>query len=496
MALLFMDGFDKYGPINTASAVVAAQLIAEWTSWSVGGANIVAALSTSGYAAQVLNSVTATKTLSTNYARLIGGLRFAGSFGGQSVLIQFRDGATPQCSLTLETTGVIHLRTGNQAGVDLATGATVSVNSIHYVEWDITFGATASYQVWLDGVSLFSGTGNTRGGTTNNYANAIALLQAAVGTWVIDDLYLFDSTGTTNNAVLLTSPRVETTFPVSDSAVQFGFGAAILGAPTQRVAAFTAPVANTLYLRRFTPAVSCTLNSISIIPAATNGTASYRGVVYTDSSGAAGTLMSSGSTVIGITTGVALTLPLTTSQSLTAGTPYWLGFMDDTNANLQESDGNILGYRASWTFTSGAPATAPAMTSGQPSAVLWGNLSGISGANYYEVSQQPPLGAPSYVFDATVGHEDLSNFAPMSATPAVVYVMAVKAYCQKSDSGAKTASLRTRSGATDSGGSLTGQVLGTSYGWLSSYFPTDPNTSAAWTGASLNAATSGFRVDS
>jgi hypothetical protein len=230
------------------------------------------------------------------------------------------------------------------------------------------------------------------------------------------------------------------------------------------------------------------------MPGASSGAANYRGVVYGDTAGAAGALLSSGTQVTGVTSGTATTLPLTTPQSLSAGTQYWLGFINDTSVNLQQTDGSNLGYRAANTYASGAPGTAPAMTSGQFSWLIWGNLTGITGNNWYESAQQPPSGPYSYVFDATVGHEDLYNFAPV-ASP-TVHAVAVKAYTQKSDAGTRTVSMRTKSGSTDSGGSLTGQAQGTTFGWLGSYFPTDPNTSAAWTVAALNAATSGFRIDS
>jgi hypothetical protein len=497
MALLFLDGFDKYGPVNSAIANVPALLTAgEWTSWTASGAAIVAGLSNIGSAVQVQGNSTATKTLAANYSRLIGGLRISATLGNQTTLMQFRDGATAQCTISLETTGIVNLRSGAVSGTILGSSAAITANSTHYLEWDITFGTSAAYAVYLDGVSVISGTGNTRAGTTNNYANALAIFPNAGALLTVDDLYLFDTTGSTNNAVLLTSPRVETTFPTSDSAVQFGFGAAILGSNAQRVTGTSAPAANSLVLRRFTPAVSCTLASIGFVPAATSATANYRPVVYADSAGAAGTLMSGGSTVTGTTTGTAVTMPLTTPQSLSAGTQYWLGLMDDTSVVLQQTDGNLLGYRAAATFTSGAPGTAPAMTSGQPSFLFWGNLTSISGNNWYEVSQQAPPGALSYVFDATVGHEDLYNFGALSVIPAHVYAVAVKAYCERSDSGAKTVSMRMKSSATDSGGTATGQTPGTTFGWLTSLFETDPNGSVAWTGAALNAATSGFHVDS
>jgi hypothetical protein len=127
--------------------------------------------------------------------------------------------------------------------------------------------------------------------------------------------------------------------------------------------------------------------------------------------------------------------------------------------------------------------------------LIWGNLAGVA-VNYDEVNNQPPDGQYSYVFDATVNHEDLYGFGALSVTPASVYAVAVKGYVQRSDSGAKTISLRTKSGASDSGGSLAGQTPATTYGWMASVFETDPATGAAWTGANLNAATSGIRVDS
>jgi hypothetical protein len=467
----------------------------EWTTAAgSNNHNIVAGLSATGQAYAMATTTTLTKTLAANYARLIGGVRFASTLGSQTTFLQFRDGATAQCTITLETTGIINLRTGTTT--ILGGGATISANTTHYLEWDITFGASAAYQVWLDGVSLFSGTGNTRGGTANNYANAIAAQSGAAGTCTYDDLYLFDSTGSTNNAVLLTSPRIETTFPTSDSAVQFAVGAGILGSSVARVTtAGAAGSASALILRKFTPAVAGTLASITTVSNVTNGTVNLRPAVYADSAGTAGSLLSSGSTVTGVTVATPVTLPLTTPQSLSAGTQYWLGVMLDTNINMQLSDGLSAGYaRTGLTFGSGAPNPAGTIAAAG-SYFIWGNLTGVA-VNYDEVNNQPPDGQYSYVFDATVNHEDLYTFGALSVTPLSVYAVVVKGYIQRSDAGAKTVSLRTKSGASDSGGSLTGQTPAATYGWLTSVFETDPGTGAAWTGPNLNAATSGVKVDS
>lgn len=501
MATLFVEGFDKYGPPSVAAGIATNLLVTgDWNVATGASHNIVGPLGSTGYAFQFVGGpASLAKTLPTNYPRLIGGIRFRVDLTNQHIVMQFRDVSTAQCTITVEqTSGVINLRNG-ASGTIIGAGPAIVANSVHYLEWDISFGNASNYQVWLDGISIFNGTGDTTA-TANNYANAISLGSSATGNTTYDDLYLFDNSGTTNNAVLLTNPRVETTFPISDNAAQFAFGAAILGTYLGRSNDnLQNPVANTLFLRPFTPAVNCTLSSIVILPTLTNGVVQFRSVVYADSAGVAGALLSSGPTQVGSTNGTIKTLPLTTPQNLTAGTQYWLGFMIDiAGIRLALLDGSNAGYRATVTFSAGAPGTAPAMTTTQPTFHVYGILTAVSTANsnWYEVSQQPAPGALSYVFDATVGHEDLYNYQPLSAPPAAIYVVAVKAYAAKSDAGVRTVSMRMKSGLTDSGGSVTGQGLGTAFQWLTSVFNADPANGLPWTLAGLNSAQSGFRIDS
>jgi hypothetical protein len=496
MTLLFCDGFDKYGTLNTTPAIYLTQ---EWTTASASCA-IVAGLSSSGSALS-LNSSSANvqKTLAANYSRLIGGLRFASTLpGAVNNGVVFSDAGTAQASITINSTGTISIRAGGLTGAAIATStASVAANSTHYLEWDLSFSNTGSYQLWLDGVSILSGTGDTTG-TANNYANSITVgTTSGGGGFTVDDLYLFDSTGTTANAVLLTSPRVETQFPNSDASVQFGVGAATLGVggTTSRGSGpASGGLSAILFLRPLTANRSCTLNSIAFTPLFTNAAANYRVCIYADSAGNPGTLMGSSSTITGATSGTTITGTLTTPQSLAAGTQYWLGVITDVGAsNIASSEVPGQGKYASNTFASGPPSTAPSMlVNSGPSPMFWGNVSG-TGANYYEVGQNPPSGNLSYVTDTTVGHEDLYGFPALSAIPAVVHAVAVKANIARSDSGARSVSVRMSSGGTDSGSaSLT---PGTTYGWLPGIFQTDPNTGAAWTGTNLNAATCGIKID-
>lgn len=495
MALIFLESFDKYGGVNSNTTSVTALMAGEWTT--ISAVSIVAPLSATGQAVTG-NASVLSKTFSANYGRVIGGCRFSSTLAN-SLTLQFTDAGTAQMGLQLAATGIINMRNGAVAsGTILGSSSTaVSANTTHYLEWDITLGNSAAYNVYLDGVSVISGTGDTTA-TANNTINGLAISLNGISANTIDDLYLFDTTGTTNNAVLLTSPRIETQLPSADSAVQFAIGASVLGSTVSRVSLNFSTSTNQFYLRPFTPSRNCTLNSISLGVTASNAAINLRPIVYGDSAGAPGTLLSAGSTVTGVTTGTVATLPLTTPQSLAAGTQYWLGYMCDIGVTtvFGEADTLAAGRTATSTFSSGAPGSAPATTAGQTSVLLWGNITLASAVNFYEVNQQPPAGINSYVFDATVGHEDLYNFPALSNPASVVYAVAVKGFVQKSDSGARTISFRTSSAGTDSGGSLTGQAPGTSFAWMGSFFPTNPATSAAWTAAALNLATSGIRNDS
>jgi hypothetical protein len=496
MALLFMDGFDKYGPVNSNTTATAALLLQEWTTAS--GASIVAPLSATGQAVNWVLTGSVVKTLAASYSRLIGGMRFSSSLVTSTAGVLFTDAGSSQASISINTAGTISVRNGSITGTVLGTStASVAASSTHYLEWDITFSNTGSYQIWLDGVSILSGSGDTTG-TVNNTANGVGLNNGGANVFTVDDLYLFDTTGTTNNAVLLTSPRIETSLPSSDGAVQFAVGAATLGSIYGRTAPGGVLGDNTMVARPLTPTRNCTLSAIIVIPAATGASINLRPVVYTDSAGLPNTLISSGSTAVGMTAGTVIRLPLTTSQALTAGTQYWLGYMWDAlpanGIGCFDRVSDSFTRKVGATFTSGAPATFPG-----GSTTDFVNVAGVitlaSPVNFYSLTS-PPQGNYSYVYDSVVGQEDLYAVPNLSAPATSIYAVAVKANVAKSDAGAKTVSVRLKSGAADSAGSGGSLAPGTSYAWLTSLYPTDPATSAAWTLTAVNAAQIGLRIES
>ncbi len=212
MAELFIDGFDKYGPVGSTNNTLLQSLLTatEWTSISASSAScaLVAGLSATGVALALSagsGTFTLTKSLAANYTRLIGGVRFSSTLVNP-VAIQFLDGASNQSAIVVNTTtGTISLTNGTYTGTVLGTSAaSVSASTTHYLEWDITFGNSTSYELWLHGTSILSGTGDTQA-TANARATGFSLIAGhVVGASVVftvDDLYLFDTTRSTNNAV-------------------------------------------------------------------------------------------------------------------------------------------------------------------------------------------------------------------------------------------------------------------------------------------------------
>jgi len=492
MVEIFWDGFDKYGPVNAYTSN--STMGNEWNSLPPSGYGVlVVGRFTGSLAFQTTYGYSGSRTLPSNYSRLICGVAMQSGLAGNSGVI-FGDAGTNQCAVGINSSGKVVLWQGGLGGTQIAiSSSSVTAGSWHYIECDLTFASSGSYTVWLDGVQVFTGTGNLKS-SSNSYANTVALNGASTAGCTFDDMYLFDSTGSVNNAQRGDS-RVETLFPTADASVAFSPSQGAIGAyySLQNLTGYMS--ANILFLRKFTAPVSGTLNSISIMPLASSSGANFKPAVYADNSGSPGTLLSGGSTVTGCVSGTALTLPLTTSQSLTGGTSYWIGYVTDTSLAMQRQDASGFvtnaGYTASITFSSAPPSTAPSMSSGQYSLQVWGNVTGMS-TNYTETNEVPPAGDVSCVTSSTVGAEDRYNFASLSSTPASIAGVKISSMIRKTDSGARTATLQVKSGSTEVTGSS--QTPTTSYLYYASYQDTDPNTSAAWTASGVNSLSAGVKI--
>jgi hypothetical protein len=508
MAEIFTEGFDKYG----VSGSVASLMLGEWnTAYNI---SIEPALSSTGYAVGI-GDAGCSKTLPGNFSRLIGGIRFQSSLGGSVGAnaggVTFCDGGGLQAYVAV-ISGTGWIQIGGFSGVTavpIATTTTISVkeNSTHYLEWDITFGASGAYLVYLDGVLILSGNGATNN-TGHNYANQF-VLHRGNGFCIYDDLYLFDSTGPTNNAVLMTNPRIETQFPIADSQTQFLNGGSILGniisssGDSYGVDEFHL---NNMYLIPLISPVNQTLESVGI-SCGSSPIDNWTVVVYSDNAGIPDTLLAQSADTAG-STALEQIFDLLAPLSLVASTKYWIGIMFFTDILINTSgyigcgvsDNLLGGVHVARTYSSGPPGIASAMSIGGATFLFHGYCSNPA-HNWVSENRNPPpsytLGSDSsFIYSSTPGNEDLYTFPALTTHPTIIYTVAVKAYVKLTDTGNRSVDLRMKSVATDSAGSLAGQIPSTSYEWVDSFFDTDPHTSAAWTEAGLNSAVSGIKVAS
>lgn len=508
----FIDGFDKYGTNimdNTDAGLDGIVIRGEWSDLSGDAMGITTALTGSGYALEIGNLGAGgrygiTKYLTASYARVLGGVTVRNlamtNTGSQKTGIGFMSGASYQLSISFDLTGRLQLYRGSSdGGTLLATGTSIfTPSSIIVIEWDITFhGTTGIAKIYVNGViePNLSLTGINTSPVAGNSFNGFQIVHGNTQVGVLDHLYLWCYTAAGGSETpALTNPIIETHFVKADSQKQWDVGASQLG---QRLGLTSlnvySPGANRLFLIKYRCQAAGTAQSINVVPNTASATAKLRGVIYADSGGVPGSLMSSGTEVVGTTSNAQLTLPLVTPQALTAGVDYWVGYITDTSLNMNRYDSSAAGFQAANTYTSGAPATAPTMTSGAGTISIWAALTGVTD-NWVQVAQGPYPTATSYNMSTTPGDEDLYEFDALSTTPAQIYSVGIKAVAYLNGTGVRTLDLRTKSNVTTSSGSLAAQSVPSSVTQYGSYFDVDPNTSAAWTAAGLNAARHGMRL--
>lgn len=106
-------------------------------------------------------------------------------------------------------------RGSNYTGTVLGQTASISTGSWHYVECALHVNnATGTMQVWLDGISAFSFTGNTGNATIDNFMLAGGINTSSI-LFTVDDLYVI--TGSTR----LGERKVETKYPTANDSVQW-----------------------------------------------------------------------------------------------------------------------------------------------------------------------------------------------------------------------------------------------------------------------------------
>lgn len=208
MTLRFMDGFDHYAT---------ADLLAKWNAQNSGASNTIqsAAGRRSGGAIRVATNGFVLRAVPAHATYTLGiALKVTSLPSITSNIAEFHDGANQHLSLRLDPTGHIIVARSTSTVLGTSTYA-VTTGSYFYLEFKFTIdNTTGSYEVRADGVNVLSGTGADTQNAGNASVNAF-ILGATSGSAVamdVDDLYLCDGAGSTNNS-FLGDCRIDAIYP-------------------------------------------------------------------------------------------------------------------------------------------------------------------------------------------------------------------------------------------------------------------------------------------
>jgi hypothetical protein len=218
MALLLFDGFDVYG----TSATLVTPRWSRQTNGSLQTSSSFTRFGTGGCA--VFDARYFEYDLASPTARLVQGAALwpsTSSPASQAGLLSFWDGATQQCTLTLETDGSLALRSGSRTGTVLAQSSAAAVTfsgtkTYQYIECDVTINnTTGAVQAWVEGVSVLNQTGLNTRTSANNQTTTLRLGDAVSAGYSIycEDFYLLDTTGSAPLNAALGDVRVYTVAP-------------------------------------------------------------------------------------------------------------------------------------------------------------------------------------------------------------------------------------------------------------------------------------------
>jgi hypothetical protein len=172
-----------------------------------------------------------------------------------------------------------------------------------------------------------------------------------------------------------------------------------------------------------------------------------------------------------------------TGAAMLSGGPYY-AFDDlainDTNGtvnNGRPGDGRVV-----LLSPSGAGSSTQLLRGGTDSGANWSQVDDV------------PMSMTDFVYDATAGHRDLYTLqdVPSAASGWSVNTVEALAYAQTSDVGSMSVAPTLKTGATTAEGAA--QALAISPQYFRQQYQTNPDTTAGWTVADLNALEAGVTV--
>lgn len=506
MAYLFADGFDGYS--------AASDITQRWDSVS-GAPSLVAAASTAfsvGGAVSLSSAVNLSKTLSSNESTIYFSLRRKQTGGSSASLfsyVQLIDSATAQLTIRWNEDGSLGAYSGASGGTLIGSVASAVHSSASWDSWQIKVvihNTTGSVEVRKNGSTtpVLNLTGiNTRSGTANSYANKILLGVFTSSTAVQwDDFFIWSGSGAAPNTwagdlrCITDAPSATVQSQWSKSPAAQTWGQTVSSSSSSALGT----AAGTIAWFKIAAPFSGTASQIAI-SIATALTGTINAALYSDSSGVVGSLLAQSTGAVNPGAGTS-TFTLGSTVAVTKGTSYWVAYWSNAStqsaATFNGAGSGLTRMTQTLTYTGTFPSTGAAAGSLSASAngpYLAIDLTSLDAFSLVNDATQDA--DTSYVYSATAGQEDLYSFptlASQGVTPVSIIGVLPFAVLKKSDSGSRTVSVRAKSGAVDTA-AATNAAPGLTYAFLGGFLATDPNTSATWATAAVDAMNAGVKVD-
>jgi len=216
MALRFIDGFDHY--TTSASALL------KWTAVNSGSSFNATGRRSGSLAASFpySNGSYISKTLNDQNTWIVGGAFYFTNFGGNYPFMKFIDNTSSiQCTVHITSAQQVSIYRGDGSTLLGTSSATIPMNAWVYLEIKLFINdTTGTFEVLLGGASILSYSGDTKSSSTLSTAQTISIGNYGTNArpnFYLDDFYICDGTGSTNNT-FLGDVRVDTIYPTGAGA--------------------------------------------------------------------------------------------------------------------------------------------------------------------------------------------------------------------------------------------------------------------------------------
>ena len=135
---------------------------------------------------------------------------------------------------------------------------------------------------------------------------------------------------------------------------------------------------NSIFLTPIMPDGSMLIQSVTFMPASTNGVLNFQAVIYSDINGSPYELLGTGENVVGVTDGFPATSTFANGVSVISSVTYWVGIAVDDSIWVKVADTRVSNGSMVYNTYSNGPPGFTAGTGHQPVWNMWADLFGSS----------------------------------------------------------------------------------------------------------------------